>query len=340
MFATPIIRPLRRRFPDAHIAWVVEPAARDVVEHHPDLDEVVVWDRPKWKKLLKSRRFGELRREFTSFRDHLRSRRFDLALDMQGLSRSGLVALVSGARVRIGLGSREGTSAIMHQRLPTGLTPGEMSGESRVLAEWLGLDTSGWGMDLRLAPGTRERAREKLAAAGVDGPFILMVPFTTRDWKHWVESRWGPMAVRLREDFGLPVVMTGGPADRPAADRILTQAGDAVTDLVGRTSLGEAMGVVAEAALVIGVDTGLTHAAHAFRRPAICMFGPSGYSFPPTPMTRMVRHHLTCTPCHSLGTGPTCGGAFTCMDLISQREIVSRARELLDAYPPGARRTA
>lgn len=334
MFATPIIRPLRRRYPDAHITWVVEPAARDVVEHHPDLDEVVVWDRPAWKKLLRAGRLGELRREFTSFRDRLRSRRFDFSLDLQGLSRSGLVSLVSGARTRIGLGSREGTAAIMHTRFPTGLTPGEMSGEPRVLAEWLGLDTSDWGMDLRLAPGLRAGAREKLSAAGVTGPYVLVVPFTTRDWKHWVESRWGPLSARLRGEFGLPVVMTGAPADRPAADRIMAGAGGALTDLVGRTSLGEAMAVVAESALVIGVDTGLTHAAHAFRRPTVCLFGPSGYWRPPTPMARMVRHHLVCAPCHSLGTGPTCGGAFTCMDLISEREILGRVRELLAEYPP------
>lgn len=333
MFATPFIRSLRRRWPEAHLAWVVEPASKDVVQHNPDLDEVIVWDRPRWKKLLKERRFREFRDEFRAFRDTLRSRRYDVALDMQGLARSGLVALLSGARVRIGLGSKEGSSLIMHHRYPTGRRIGPMSADVRLLAEWLGLETPG-GLDVPLDPAVRESARRQLSEAGVDGPFVLIVPFTTRPWKHWFEERWAALARDLRAASGLPVVMTGGPADRPAADRLMAQAGDVLTDLVGRTSLGEAMGVVAEASLVLGVDTGLTHAAHAFRRPTVCVFGPSGYSDPPTPMARMVRYDLGCAPCTPRGGRPTCGGAYTCMDLIAGQEIMVQARELLAAYPP------
>jgi len=333
MFATPIIRSLRKRWPDAHLAWVVEPASKDVVEHHPELDEVIVWDRPRWKRLLKERRFRELRDEYRAFRDRLRSRKFDIALDMQGLARSGLVALLSGARIRIGLGSKEGSSLIMHHRYPTGRVVGPMSADVRLLAEWLGMERPG-GLDVTLAPPVREGARGKLAQAGVDGPFILIVPFTTRPWKHWFEPRWAALARELHAASGLPVVMTGGPADRPAADRLLAEAGNVLTDLVGRTTLGEAMGVVAEASLVLGVDTGLTHAAHAFRRPTVCVFGPSGYSEPPTPMARMVRYDLACAPCTPRGGRPTCGGAWTCMDLISGREVMEHARDLLAAYPP------
>lgn len=330
MFATPIIQALRDRYPDAHLTWVVEPASRDVVEHHPALDEVIVWDRGAWKKLLKAGRLRALWRAFKAFRDRLRSRRYDFALDMQGLSRSGLVAWLSGAPLRIGLGSKEGSLVLMHHVHPTGREIEYMSADPRLLAGWLGLETAGWALDLRLAPGLREGAREKLAAAGVEGRFVLLVPFTTRPYKHWIESRWAPLADRLHAESGLPVVLVGGPADRAAADRVLAQAGPGVVDLVGKTSLGEAMGVVAEAALVVGVDTGLTHAAHSFRRPTICLFGPSGYSEPPTDVARMVRHELACVPCTPRGGRPICGGAYTCMDLITGEEVLAHARELLE----------
>ena len=333
MFATPIIRALRSRYPQAHLTWVVEPASKDVVEHHPDLDEVIVWDRPGWKKLLKAGRVRALWDEYRAFRRRLRARDFDVALDLQGLARSGWVALLSGARTRIGLGSKEGSSLIMHHHFPTGRRIRPMSADVRLLAGWLGMEAPE-GLDVELDPAVREGARKKLAEAGVEGPFVLIVPFTTRPWKHWVEPRWASLAEQLREASGLPVVMTGGPADHAAADRLLADAGGALTDLVGKTTLGEAMGVVAEASLVLGVDTGLTHAAHAFRRPTICIFGPSGYSDPPTPMARMVRYELSCAPCTPRGGRPTCGGAYTCMDLITGREVLKLARELLAAYPP------
>lgn len=335
MFATPVIRALRRRYPDAHLTWVVERAASDVVLHNPGLDEVIVWDRKAWKDHITKGRLGEARRSFRRFRERLQAREYDLAIDMQGLLRSGWVTWLSGAPVRVGLGSKEGSSVLMTHRYPTGIDIAHMSGEPRLMAEWLGLDTSEFALDLHLEEDVRSGARTALERAGVAGPFVLLVPFTTRPWKHWVEERWGPLASELRRELGIPVVLAGGPADRPAADRVLASAGGDLVDLVGKTSLGEAVAVVSQASLVVGVDTALTHAAHAFRRPAICVFGPAGYSEPPTPMTRMVRHWLECVPCKAMGKPVTCGDDYTCMKLITGREILGHARELVAEYGLG-----
>ena len=338
MFATPIIRALRTRWPDAHLTWVVEPKSSDVVQGHPGLDEVIVWDRPRWKEWLRSGQLGRLRSAVRDLHQRLRARSYDLAIDMQGLLRSGIVARASGAPVCISLGPQEGSGLLMPHRYPTGRYVAEMSGEPRLMANWLGLDTSDFSLDLHLDPEVRAGARARLEEAGVPGPFILIVPFTTRPWKHWIEERWPPLATELRRETGLPVVLAGGPADREAADRILAAAPDDIVDLVGKTSLAEAVGVVAESSLVIGVDTALTHAAHAFLRPAICVFGPAGYTLPPTPMTRMIRHWIECVPCRTENRPVTCGGDYTCMQLITGREILASARELLERYPPEGHR--
>lgn len=332
MFATPILRAIRRRYPDAHLCWVVEPKAADVVMGNPAIDEVIVWDRPEWKRLATGRRFGELQRAWRDFRARLRAHDWDFAIDMQGLSRSGLVTWLSGAPIRIALGPKEGSGLLMTHRYPTGIHLAKMSEEPRRMAEWLGLDTSGWALDLHLSGEVRVGADRHLAAAGLDGDFIILVPFTTRPWKHWPEERWAPLAGALSERFGLPLALAGGPADRESADRILASAAEAgteIVDLVGRTSLAEAVAVVSRARLLIGVDTALTHAAHAFQTPAICLFGPAGYTEPPTPVTRMVRHWLDCVPCQALGKRLICGDEHWCMDLITGQEIMGHAEDLL-----------
>lgn len=336
MFATPIIRALRSRWPDAHLTWVVESKSRDVVLDHPGLDEVVVWDRDRWKGWLRRGQLGPLRSAARDFRQTLKARSYDLAIDMQGLLRSGMVARASGAPVRVSLGPQEGSRVLATHPYPTGRYVAEMSGEPKLMAAWLGLDTSDFSLDLHLAPEERAGARTRLVEAGVSGPFVLIVPFTTRPWKHWFEERWAGLAAALGEAHGLPVVLAGGPADREAADRILAAAPGDVVDLVGKTSLGEAVGVVAESSLVIGVDTALTHAAHAFLRPTVCVFGPAGYTHPPTPMTRMIRHWIECVPCRTENRAVTCGGDYTCMRLITVREIQSAAAELLEEYPPAS----
>jgi heptosyltransferase-1 len=334
------VRALRRTWPEARLTWVVEPAASEVVRWHPELDRVIVWDRPAWKRMWRERRWGDLRRAFRDFRAALRAERFDLAIDMQGLLRSGMVSYFSGAPIRVGLGPQEGNRLFVTHTYPTGNAIEEMSAEPRLMAAWLGLDTSEWALDLHLAPDAPEGARAALSEAGVDGPYALLVPFTTRPWKHWVERRWAPLGRELAEAHGLPVVLAGGPADRDAADRILARSDGRIVDLVGRTSLTEAVAVVSEAALVIGVDTALTHAAHAFHRPTVCVFGPIGYSEPPTSKARVLRHRLPCVPCRGAGRPIICGGAYTCMDLISVDEIAQAASELLRLYPPGASSSA
>lgn len=339
MFATPIVDALRTRWPDARLTWVVEPKSKDVVQAHPRIDELIVWDRPAWKRLAAERRWRELWTAFRVFRARLRAVEADLAIDMQGLLRSGLVTWSSGAPVRIGLGPKEGSALLVTHRFPTGRFIEEMSAEPKRMAEWLDLDTTEWALDLRLAPETWSGARARLSEAGVEGPFVLLVPFTTRPWKHWVERRWAELARRLGAERGLPVVLAGGPTDRDAAERILADAPD-VVDLVGRTSLAEAVAVAGEAALVVGVDTALTHAAHAFERPAICVFGPQGYTRAPTSMSRtLCSRELPCFPCKAADRPMVCGGAYTCMELITVDAVLARSLELLTLYPadrPGA----
>ena len=95
---------LRRRFPQSHIRWVVNQGYADLLHGHPDLDEVLVFDRG-------AARGGLLRgaRAYAGLADEIRRLRPDLVIDLQGLFRTGLLALASGAARRVGLSTaREG----------------------------------------------------------------------------------------------------------------------------------------------------------------------------------------------------------------------------------------
>src|SRR5690348_17050138 len=107
---TPVTRALRMAKPDAHIAWVVERGAREVVTGNPYLDEVIVWDRKK----------GGLKwRDLAEIRSQLRTRRWDWAIDCQGLLRSALLARLSGARKVVGNSkAKEHADWLYHIRVP------------------------------------------------------------------------------------------------------------------------------------------------------------------------------------------------------------------------------
>ncbi len=327
VFASPLAGALRRRYPRAHIAWAAEERTADVIRHNPHLDEVIVWERAAWKRLLRTGRWGALVHEAVDFFEALRARRFDVAIDVQGLLRSGMLTFLSGAPVRIGLGSREGSRWLMTGVVERGGDDRAIASEYRYLAEVLGLPTGPFPMEIPC--GARETARAELLLerAGVRGGFVAACPFTTRFYKHWFEDRWSSLIQCIRERLGLGVVLLGGPADRVAADRILgglpsrspSPNGMPVVDLVGRTTLGEASAVVFRCSVLVGVDTGLSHMAHAFGRPAVVIFGSNTpYLDPPGPRTTILHSGRSCSPCRGK---LVCDGRIDCMDDISVSRV-------------------
>jgi heptosyltransferase-1 len=331
VFASPLVASLRQAYPQAHIAWLVQPELRSLLAHHPDLDEVIDWPLGHWQALWRGGRFVALGRAVAGLRRDLRVRRFDLAVDLQGLLKSGLLTWLSGARARIGLGSREGSRWLMTRVVPRGGDIQRIGSEYLFLAETLGLPEGDFAMAVH--PGREDRgfAEALIEREALGEGYAIVCPFTTRPQKHWLEDRWAALARRIRAELGLPVVMLGGPADREAAGRIRETAGDAILDLAGTTSLLEAAALIERSALVIAVDTGLGHMGIAFRRPSLLLFGST---FPYRDTTRedarVLYHPMPCSPCKRR---PTCGGRFDCMRAIDVKEVMAAARSVMRRAP-------
>ncbi len=334
MFASPLAGAIKRTHPDVHLVWIAEERTADVVAHNPHVDEVIVWERARWKRLLKARRWGALKEEIRSFVTDLRSRRFDVAIDAQGLLRSGVVAFLSGAPIRIGLASREGSGLLMTRVLPLGGDKRKISSEYYNLARQLGLQADPFAIEIPTSAEDADGARSLLEDQGLEGSYLVAAPFTTRSHKHWFEDRWRDLLARIEPESGRRVVVLGGPDDRPAVERILDGV-DGVIDLVGRTSLGEAAAVVADADLVVGVDTGLSHMAHGYGRPSVLLFGSNTpYLDPPLPISRVLHSGRDCSPCRGK---LTCDGRIDCMRDHSVEDVLAAIRAGLGhhvGHPP------
>ncbi len=331
VFASPLVAAFRRAHPKAHIAWLAQPECRTLLEHHPDLDEVIVWPVGDWKTLWRERKWRALGGEIRNFRLRLRERGFDLAVDLQGLLKSGLLTRLSSAPERIGLGSREGSQWLMTRTIPRGGDPRRIGSEYLYLAETLGLPTGDFRMEVHYGSQDAQFAASVANREGLARGYAVICPFTTRPQKHWFEDRWSALADRIRMELDLPVVMLGGPADRDAAGRIRAAASTDVIDLAGKTSLLEAAAMIHGCSLLVAVDTGLGHMGIAFARPSLLLFG-STCPYTDTTRTdaRVLYHPLPCSPCKRR---PTCNGDFTCMRLIETSEVFDAARVLLGSSP-------
>jgi heptosyltransferase-1 len=263
----------------------------------------------------------------------LRSARYDLVLDLQGLLKSALWARLTGAPRRIGVGSREGGQHLMTRVVSRRRDDPRLGSEYRQAVEALGIDPGTFPMDLAISGEGANEAGSALAGAGVEGPYAVIAPFTTRPQKHWPEEYWPELVRGIRRDFGLPVVMVGGPGDREAGARIAAAAGEDLVDLTGRTSLAATLGVIRDAALMVGVDTGLTHAGIGLDRPTVALFGSTRpYLEPGVATARVLYSDLPCAPCRR---SPTCNGSFDCMRALTPAGVLAELKNLAGGIEPG-----
>jgi heptosyltransferase-1 len=326
--ATPAIAALRAAFPQAHLAWLVEEKSADIVRGNPALDEVIVWERAA------TSRHGRMRalREHLDFARRLRERRFDVAIDFQGLLRSALLVGLSGARWRIASeGSREGSRLFYNVCVPRSEDPSSRQRCLDVLQP-LGVESRDRRMVVWFGP-EHAAAAGRLAArarAEVGGTrLVCLCPATTWRHKHWREEGWGALADGLARDGATPVFM-GAASDRPMLERIRKQMRERAFHVAGETSLKEAAALLARAALAITVDTGLMHSAVAVGAPVVALCGPSYWpGFEDYEGLHMLRKPFPCSPCLRR---PTCAND-DCMTAITSGEVLAVARAVLSGLP-------
>lgn len=341
VMASGLIPALRARWPQAHLAWLVEPAAAPLLAHNPRLDELIVWPRGEWRHLWRTHRYAALLTRFLEFRRRLRASRFDIALDTQGLLKSALWSWLSGAPRRISLIGREGSQQLATERVnrpDEAGQPRRMGSEYRLLASHFGAPDDAFRPDLAIGAAARETARSALGAGVSNAPaghFAVLCPFTTRPQKHWFEDRWIALALRCRE-AGLVPVLLGGPTDREAAARISASV-PGIVNLAGRLKLDESVAVIAEAALLVGVDTGLTHMGSALNIPTVALFGSTcPYLDAGAPRSSVMYQQLACSPCRR---NPTCQGRYDCMRALEVDRVFAEALRMM-ALPHGTAEVA
>lgn len=255
--ALPVLSALRRQWPDARIAWVVNSGLRSLVDGHPDLDEVIPFDRAGFRLSPAGlTRFGR-------FLADLRRRRFDVAIDLQGLLRSGIMTAATGAMVRIGQPFvREGADRFYNHRLPPVST--EMHAVDRLLkvAEAFGADVSRPTFVVATSAEDRRWAREALS--GISCPRLILNMGARWPTKRWPPSSFAELARRAFEERGASLITVGALEDRPLVEQLRSDLNPIpVLDLCGKTTLPQLAALSAEADVFLSNDTGPLHLAAA-----------------------------------------------------------------------------
>ncbi len=294
----PSLAALRTLYPKAHITWVVEQAAADLVIKHPFLDEVIVSGRKRWGRKLAAGRINGARRDFRVFLARLRARRYDLVIDFHGLFKSAMVVALSGGQRKIGYDSLQEFSGLFYnEKIPEDM---QKHAVDRYLdfPRHLGATIDKVEFVLPDDPLADSKALALLAEHGLDRrAFVAINPVAYWKTKLWDNDKFAGLADGIFEKLGLPVVFTG--TEIEAIVPILRAMRTKGVNLAGRTTLLELAAVYRRAQTVVTTDSGPMHLAAAVGKKVVALFGPTDpdRTGPYGPGHTVIRSGLPCSPC-------------------------------------------
>jgi heptosyltransferase-1 len=298
----PLLEVLRERFPHAIIDWLVEEDASGIVEGHALIDGLLIFPRKSWLRRFAGKGGGiSVGRETARFIRELRSRRYDIVIDLQGLLKSGILTFLARGKRKIALNNgREGSGLFVHERVV--VPDPEMHALERYLCigRYLGVENPSWDGSIPVYENDKAYVDSLLGRLGTDRTLVAVNPMAKWETKLWDSSRFALLADLINEQLAATVIFTGSASDRLPIGAIQSEMKTEALNLAGRTTLKQLAYLYQRCTVVISTDTGPMHIAAAMRSPIVVgLFGPTSplRTGPYGEGQRVVRAGVACSPC-------------------------------------------
>ncbi|PBB90112.1 lipopolysaccharide heptosyltransferase I [Mesorhizobium sp. WSM3864] len=259
----PAVEDALRNRPDISFDWCVEEAFAAVVALHPAIGTIHKVALRRWRKKPFD---GGTWREMAGLRRALRSRRYDLVIDAQGLLKSAVVARQSGAPIA-GFdrsSAREPSATLLYERKYA------VRRELHAIERTRRLFSLALGYQADLSTLNSGIVPPAGGLSGVEGKTAFLLHGTSREDKKWPVEDWVETARRLVSQQFTPIVTWSNEAEKRVAEAIAGAVPETV--LVPKSPLADVAAILGRSTLVIGADTGLTHLASAFGLPTVAIF--------------------------------------------------------------------
>lgn len=269
--ALPITAALGEAYPHIELTWVVEEAFAPLLTGNPYLSRIFMLPKMHTHRL----RSTKFRRSYFGGIRSLREDRYDLALDLQGLTKSAILAVASRAPVRLGYHFQREAAPWLVRPVPPRPQSAHVVEHYLDVARYLGADPDRVRFPFTIPEETEAGVVAMLCEAGIDpeAPFVTVNPAAGTVLKQWGVENYAALMDAIQKHLGLPVVLVT--ADLAVAAQVRTATRHPFGDLAGRTDLKQLAAVLRRGAIHICGDTGSGHLAAALACPVLSLIGPS-----------------------------------------------------------------
>jgi lipopolysaccharide heptosyltransferase I len=286
--ALPAAALLRRALPEARITWIVERRASAILQDSPAIDELIEIDSRAWRKqALSTATRNDVRQTFARIRQAHSDARVDIAIDFQGLLKSGLVTRATGAQHRIGFEAGElrepASRFFLTEQVKTADHPHVIDKNLALAHAALArvgiageqiakLTACAYEFPIAVAP--QDERYVEAAIQKCNRRFAILNPGGGWTTKLWPAARFGELADRLRREYELVSLITYGPGEEGLAETVAQASQTGAAEPIAST-LKQFIALARRAALFVGGDTGPLHLAAASGTPIVGLYGPT-----------------------------------------------------------------
>lgn len=319
LFSLPTLASIKKQYPHAKFSWIVDERCAQILEGNPYLENLFIWDRTR-----KSLSY------YRELKNQLRSKKFDLSIDLHGLAKSAFLSALAGAKFKLASSSTNGMrelSWLISKEIKNPNPKAHCIERHLAVAKYLGCEEV-FDYPISILQEAAESVQAKLREKGIGENFIAIHPGAG-----WLSRRWGiekfaALAVRIRKDLGADIVLIGGKeggsSEKGLNEEILSLAGIEICDMTGQLTLKELCAFLKTCPLLVGNEAGPMHIATALGIPAVAILGPTDplRTGPYKGRTKIIQKDVPCRPCRNRNCQKP-----ICMQMISVDEVFDAVRE-------------
>lgn len=322
--ALPVSYAIKETYPDAHLTWVVEPPAYDILRDNPYIDEILIFEKKKFKS------FGGFLENFSPFKSKLQQRKYDAALDLQGLFKSASIAYLSNAPVKLGTCNMREMSDKVSRPVVGPHANGHIVERYLDVARELGCKVNKVVFPMVVSDRDVDIARKVMQQCGacMENPYVVFAVGANWPNKRWTAKYFAQVSDWLYDRKIIPVIIGGGAVDEQIAAEINSYTDIPPVNLVGRTSLKQLAYVIQNAQAVIGGDTGPVHLSAGVGTKTIMVMGPTdaNRNGPYGQLENAIEAEHECKYCWKRA----CPKGEDCLAKIAPAQVIEKLERLLD----------